>query len=586
MCCFVPALRSAAPVSRICRYLSGVESAGEVAKLAEECAVIRRAVALARWTGPEGKALTGAGALRKPLVPSACAAIGLRLPERFRSAADIPGLHRPWTVALALGLLEASRGRVVAGPALDGWPGEGVLPGGWFDGLRAVCDEITKGTADESLGLLVLCAALLRSLSAGLRPSSRDVIDAAHALADQRGLGIMQVHVLGGMSALSRGFLADQMESLLDLLAEFGAITAGKAPAITPLGTWAMDRLDADLPRALGAGATAAEAMTAVAEARASDRWHMARGWLDARRPADAVQELLAAADPLPAWLRDAGAALATMTGEDGLPGWHAIARNDATWPNSARLARSVLHNWGRAPQPSPAERHWLGTEAAAAALLARNEAWPPDQGADEALCRLWEAAGHGHLDTGALLAMAQATGHPEAGAVATAVTALAESGAALTAAQGVDLKVTLWRSSPPLWRTVRMPLAATLGDLHRAIQVLFGWDGDHLHAFTVAGARYSDPYFDLEETADEEEVLLRDAFPVGARKPVRYEYDFGASWVHEITRAGSSRLAPGETVPRCLSFSGDNPVEYWDEDEPVDAEPFAIDKVNTALAG
>jgi hypothetical protein len=56
----------------------------------------------------------------------------------------------------------------------------------------------------------------------------------------------------------------------------------------------------------------------------------------------------------------------------------------------------------------------------------------------------LWVAAGAGPLDIGALLAMACATGHPEAEAVAAAVAALAESGAALTAAQAVDLKVTL----------------------------------------------------------------------------------------------------------------------------------------------
>jgi hypothetical protein len=137
------------------------------------------------------------------------------------------------------------------------------------------------------------------------------------------------------------------------------------------------------------------------------------------------------------------------------------------------------------------------------------------------------------------------------------AVAAFTESGAALTATQAVDLKVTLWRSSPPLWRTVRMALAATLGDLHRAIQVLCGWDGDHLHAFTIAGARYSDPFLDLEETASEEAVRLRDAFPASARKPARYEYDFGAGWVHEITRTGSSPLAPGEAVPRCRQFGG-----------------------------
>jgi hypothetical protein len=556
------------------------------AKLAGECAIIRRAVALARWVGPEGKALTQVGVLRKPAVPGACAAIGVRLPERFRSAADIPGLHRPWTAALAVGVLEIVGDRAAASPELDRWPGEGDWAGRWLDALRAVCGETTGGAADDSLGLLVLVLALLRSLSAGVRLSSSEVIDAAHAISDERGLGLMQVNVLGGMSALSRGFPADAVGSLLDLLAEFGAVTAGKEPAVTALGEWATERLEADLPRAVSPGATATEAITVVAAARASDRRHMALGWLYARQPADAVRELLAAADPLLAWLRDAAATMAAMTGEDGLPGWHAIAGNPTAWPSSARLARAELHDWGRAPEPSPADCGWLGVESAAAALLGRGGAWPESQGADEALCRLWVAAGGGPLDIGALLAMACATGHQEAGAVAAAVAALAESGGALTAAQAVDLKVTLWRSSPPLWRTVRMPLAATLGDLHRAIRVLFDWDGDHLHAFTVADVRYSDPFFDLEETASEEAVRLRDAFPVGARKPVRYEYDFGAGWVHEVTRTGSSRLAPGEAVPRCLAFSGDNPVEYWDEDEPADPEPFDMAKVNAALAG
>ena len=220
-----------------------------------------------------------------------------------------------------------------------------------------------------------------------------------------------------------------------------------------------MERLEADLPRAISPGATATEAITVVAVARASDRWHMAQGWLRARKPADAVRELLVAADPLLAWLRDAAATMAAMTGEDGLPGWQAIAGNATAWPSSARLARAELHDWGRAPEPSPADRGWLGVEAAAAALLGWGEAWPEGQGADEALPRLWAAAGGGPLDVGALLAMACAAGHQEAGAVAAAVAALAESGAALTAAQAVDLKVTLWRSSPPLWRTVRIPL-------------------------------------------------------------------------------------------------------------------------------
>ena len=57
-------------------------------------------------------------------------------------------------------------------------------------------------------------------------------------------------------------------------------------------------------------------------------------------------------------------------------------------------------------------------------------------------------------------------------------------------------------------------------------------------------------------------------------------EYDFGVGWVHEITRTSSFRLAPGETVPRCLSFSGDNHVEDWNEDEPA-----ALDRLSATSA-
>jgi len=52
------------------------DTADETAKLAGERAIIRRAVALTRWVGPEGKAPTMVGVLRKPAVPGACAAIG------------------------------------------------------------------------------------------------------------------------------------------------------------------------------------------------------------------------------------------------------------------------------------------------------------------------------------------------------------------------------------------------------------------------------------------------------------------------------------------------------------------------------
>lgn len=88
--------------------------------------------------------------------------------------------------------------------------------------------------------------------------------------------------------------------------------------------------------------------------------------------------------------------------------------------------------------------------------------------------------------------------------------------------------------------------------------------------------------------------MRLRDVFPIGARKPVLYEYDFGASWVHEITREKVFKLDPAQSYPACVAFRGEQPVEYtdeYDEDEYPDAdqsagrEPFRLAAVNAALA-
>jgi len=69
---------------------------------------------------------------------------------------------------------------------------------------------------------------------------------------------------------------------------------------------------------------------------------------------------------------------------------------------------------------------------------------------------------------------------------------------------QCLQLKVSLARWKPPIWRTVLMPATANLAALHLVIQALYGWDGDHLHAFRVRSATYSDPSFSLEQTRDE----------------------------------------------------------------------------------
>lgn len=183
------------------------------------------------------------------------------------------------------------------------------------------------------------------------------------------------------------------------------------------------------------------------------------------------------------------------------------------------------------------------GTEAAAAALY--------EAGPDEALCCIWDTIDGD--DVAERLAGVRASGHPEAEQVASSVEACVASGAPLTIRQGVQLKVALRYAKPPVWRSVQLPLTATLGDLHAAIQVLFGWDGDHLHVFRAGGVRYSDPFYELEQAEDEDGARLRDVFPPGGPK-ITYVYDFGANWVHEITRQKVITLEPGQDYPVCVA--------------------------------
>jgi hypothetical protein len=173
-----------------------------------------------------------------------------------------------------------------------------------------------------------------------------------------------------GLSSLSpRG--VPKLDGLTALLADFGMVgrvkpAARKPPAVTPLGSWVTGRL---MPVPLDARLTAAELVIEAASFPAAERETLAGDWLDAREAADAVCELLAAAEDMPARLRAVALDFAEAAGEEGLPAWREVARDAPRWPHSARHARIFLHSRGQGPEPARADRQWAGAEAAAVAL-------------------------------------------------------------------------------------------------------------------------------------------------------------------------------------------------------------------------
>jgi hypothetical protein len=149
----------------------------DLAALAAESAVLRRAVALARWAGAGKRAVTAKGVLRKQDVPAAAAVIGVKCPQALRSAADLPDLHIAWCAAIGAGLLTVAGGKAVGGSALGGWPPDGTGPlEAWLRGLFAVSVGVGGGQRDMGRGFLVLVLALLTVLRDEEVPAARGLL--------------------------------------------------------------------------------------------------------------------------------------------------------------------------------------------------------------------------------------------------------------------------------------------------------------------------------------------------------------------------------------------------------------------------
>ncbi len=123
------------------------------------------------------------------------------------------------------------------------------------------------------------------------------------------------------------------------------------------------------------------------------------------------------------------------------------------------------------------------------------------------------------------------------------------------------ELDVRLREIEPPIWRTIEIAGAATLEELHFAIQVAMGWMNSHLHQFLIGDRSYG--MADLDGAAeldieDERRFRLQDLAKAG--DVFGYEYDFGDSWEHDVTVA---KVVVGKaTQPRCTAGARACPPE------------------------
>jgi len=130
-----------------------------------------------------------------------------------------------------------------------------------------------------------------------------------------------------------------------------------------------------------------------------------------------------------------------------------------------------------------------------------------------------------------------------------------------------IKIKVVLARNYS---RVVTVPAQITLNQVHDLIQVLFDWDNDHLWEFEdFEGRRFSPHDADDSGWADDNGLLPPEDFCLGDVLPKRgaklkYTYDFGDNWQHEITRMAD----PKDRAVRCLKVADrDGQDEFADFD-------------------
>lgn len=136
----------------------------------------------------------------------------------------------------------------------------------------------------------------------------------------------------------------------------------------------------------------------------------------------------------------------------------------------------------------------------------------------------------------------------------------------------GYIVKITIEDTHPPVWRRVLLPEKITFADLNEIIQILFGWDGEYQHEFTIPSEHikitgkkslwYGRQYLESETLI--EELLFEN-------KWIRYTYDFGNDWRHKIVYEKSDE-AYEERYARLLKYRGDNfeedSVRVWASEE------------------
>lgn len=114
--------------------------------------------------------------------------------------------------------------------------------------------------------------------------------------------------------------------------------------------------------------------------------------------------------------------------------------------------------------------------------------------------------------------------------------------------------------AKPAVWRRVLVPADVRLDRLHEVVQAVMGWENCHMHVFTNGSAEYGLPDPELRHRDESRTTLNQLLERAGDR--VRYTYDFGDDWEHDIVVEKVLAAQPDVLYAICLTGEGACPPE------------------------
>ena len=126
-------------------------------------------------------------------------------------------------------------------------------------------------------------------------------------------------------------------------------------------------------------------------------------------------------------------------------------------------------------------------------------------------------------------------------------------------------IKIELKDSEPLVWRILEVPSNICLERFSEVVEVAMGWDGYHLHRFIKGNTYYLPPkdraddcFFEGVPKQFDSGMLSLGELLCRKGSKIKYEYDFGDSWIHEIILE-SCQSYKKEEIPVIALLDGEN---------------------------